>query len=72
MIDKIDRKKIKTESLDVLRTKLKVLKKELMEARHKNAIQKLEKTHVVRICRRNIARINTAITMAVKKLNKGK
>jgi ribosomal protein L29 len=38
------------------------LKKQLFEARMKNAIKALKETHIVSVLRKNIARINTALT----------
>lgn len=38
------------------------LKKQLFEARMKNAIRALKETHIISILRKNVARINTALT----------
>ncbi len=38
------------------------LKKELFDARMKNALKSLKETHTISVLRKNIARINTALT----------
>lgn len=38
------------------------LKKELFDARMKNALKSLKETHTIPVLRKNIARINTALT----------
>ncbi len=38
------------------------LKKQLFEARMKNALKSLKETHTISVLRKNIARINTALT----------
>jgi large subunit ribosomal protein L29 len=38
------------------------LKKELFDARMKNALKSLKETHIISVLRKNIARINTALT----------
>jgi large subunit ribosomal protein L29 len=44
------------------------LKKELFESRMRNALKSLKETHTISVLRKNIARINTALTS--KSLNK--
>ena len=38
------------------------LKKQLFDARMKNALKSLKETHTISVLRKNIARINTALT----------
>jgi len=38
------------------------LKKQLFEARMKNAIKSLKETHIISVLRKNVARLNTALT----------
>ena len=38
------------------------LKKELFESRMKNALKSLKETHTISVLRKNIAKINTALT----------
>ena len=42
------------------------LKKQLFEYRMKNAVRALNQTHLIRLARRNIARLNTAISLKTK------
>jgi large subunit ribosomal protein L29 len=41
------------------------LKKQLFELRMKNALKSLKETHLISILRKNVARINTALTTKI-------
>lgn len=57
---------LKNKSLEQLNAELTSAKKELFELRLRNATNQLEKTSDIRQARRNIARIETIITMKKK------
>lgn len=45
------------------------LKKELFEMRSKNVLRSLKQTHLIRIVRKNIARVNTVLSAKIKENN---
>ncbi len=57
---------LKNKSLDQLKLELTSAKKELFELRLKNATNQLENTSQIRQVRKNIARIETIITIKKK------
>ena len=57
---------LKNKSLEQLAVELTTAKKELFELRLKNATNQLENTSKIRQVRKNIARIETIITMKKK------
>ncbi len=57
---------LKNKSLDELKLELSSAKKELFELRLKNATNQLENTSKIRQVRKNIARIETIITIKKK------
>ncbi len=57
---------LKNKSLEQLAVELSTAKKELFELRLKNATNQLENTSKIRQVRKNIARIETIITMKKK------
>jgi large subunit ribosomal protein L29 len=57
---------LKNKSIDQLKLELSSAKKELFELRLKNATNQLENTSKIRQVRRNIARIETVITIKKK------
>ena len=57
---------LKNKSLDQLKLELSSAKKELFELRLKNATNQLENTSRIRQVRKNIARIETIITIKKK------
>ena len=57
---------LKNKSLDQLKLELSSAKKELFELRLKNATNQLENTSQIRQVRKNIARIETIITIKKK------
>lgn len=57
---------LKNKSLEQLKLELSSAKKELFELRLKNATNQLENTSKIRQVRRNIARIETIITIKKK------
>ncbi len=57
---------LKNKSLDQLKLELTSAKKELFELRLKNATNQLENTSKIRQVRKNIARIETIITIKKK------
>lgn len=61
---------IKNLSASELAVKKVALKEELMKLRFKGAVGQLEKNHMVRQVRRDIARVETVISAAGKKTGK--
>ena len=59
-------KELNNKSLDELNNELVAAKKELFNLRFQNATNQLENTSRIKEVRRNIARIQTAITAASK------
>ena len=57
---------LKNKTLDQLKLELSSARKELFELRLKNATNQLENTSRIRQVRRNIARIETVITIKKK------
>lgn len=57
---------LKNKSLDELKLELSSAKKELFELRLKNSTNQLENTSQIRQVRKNIARIETIITIKKK------
>lgn len=57
---------LKTKSLEQLAVELSTAKKELFDLRLKNATNQLENTSKIRQVRKNIARIETIITIKKK------
>lgn len=60
-------------SKDVLKKSVKelvkmrnTLRKELFEMRLKNSLRSLNQTHLIRLARKNIARVNTALTKKIQ------
>ncbi|MBP6085742.1 50S ribosomal protein L29 [Patescibacteria group bacterium] len=55
-------KDIAEKSLKELVLLRRTLKKELFDARMKNALKSLKETHTITVLRKNIAKINTALS----------
>ena len=57
----IQAKDVLSKSIKELITKRNELKKELFDYTLKNSMRALKQTHLIRVAKRNIARINTAL-----------
>ena len=66
MKNSLNLEELKNKSIDQLKVELSSAKKELFELRLKNATNQLENTSKIRQVRRNIARIETVITIKKK------
>ena len=66
MKSSLNLEELKNKSLDQLKVELTSAKKELFELRLKNATNQLENTSKIRQARKNIARIETIITIKKK------
>ncbi|MBR0039339.1 MAG: 50S ribosomal protein L29 [Lachnospiraceae bacterium] len=66
MKNSLNLEELKNKSIDQLKLELSSAKKELFELRLKNATNQLENTSKIRQVRRNIARIETVITIKKK------
>lgn len=66
MKNSLNLEELKTKTLEQLAIELSSAKKELFELRLKNATNQLEDTSKIRQVRKNIARINTIITIKKK------
>lgn len=66
MKNSLNLEELKTKTLEQLALELSSAKKELFELRLKNATNQLENTSKIRQVRKNIARINTIITIKKK------
>ena len=66
MKNSLNLEELKNKSIDQLKLELSSAKKELFELRLKNATNQLENTSQIRQVRRNIARIETVITIKKK------
>ena len=66
MKNSLNIEELKNKSLDQLKLELSSAKKELFELRLKNTTNQLEDTSKIRQVRRNIARIETVITIKKK------
>ncbi len=62
-------KELKGKSIKELVGLRREMKKKLFEMRMKNAIRALKETHLIKVAKRNIARINTVLK---QKLTQGK
>ncbi len=62
-------KELRGKSIKELVNLRKEMKKKLFEMRMKNALRALKETHLIRVAKRNIARINTVLK---QKLTQGK
>ena len=66
MKNSLNLEELKTKTLEQLALELSSAKKELFELRLKNATNQLEDTSKIRQVRKNIARIETVITIKKK------
>lgn len=66
MKNSLNLEELNNKSIDQLKLELSSAKKELFELRLKNATNQLENTSKIRQVRRNIARIETVITIKKK------
>ena len=66
MKNSLNLEELKTKTMEQLATELSSAKKELFELRLKNATNQLENTSQIRQVRKNIARINTIMTIKKK------
>ena len=66
MKNSLNLEELKNKSIDQLKLELSSAKKELFELRLKNATNQLENISKIRQVRRNIARIETVITIKKK------
>lgn len=66
MKNSLNLEELKNKSIDQLKLELSSAKKELFELRLKNATNQLENTSKIRQVRKNIARIETVITIKKK------
>ncbi len=62
-------KELRGKSIKELVNLRKEMKKKLFEMRMKNTLRALKETHLIRVAKRNIARINTVLK---QKLTQGK
>ena len=66
MKNSLNLEELKTKSIEQLNVELTSAKKELFELRLKNATNQLENTSQIRQVRKNIARINTVLSIKKK------
>ena len=66
MKNSLNLEELKAKTMEQLATELSSAKKELFELRLKNATNQLENTSQIRQVRKNIARINTIMTIKKK------
>lgn len=63
---KFDMNEIMQKSIQELIKMRNDLRKELFELKMKNSLRNLKQTHLIKIARRNIARLNTALNSKIK------